>query len=329
MAVPQLIVVSLRGSGTPLLARITSALGYTPYGTMSGFQDDGDERPGPGEVSPLLRAAYGQDEAGRLLSRQRDHLEELETAFQKAVNALWRVWWTRLGQPITAASPVDPGLEDRLTRVPDTDLPRLLPGRGCWYVNSLDLERADAGFLRAWHTTARPPIVYHHRDVRDRIVEQIRLLSQPCGHVGSMPEHLVYRDIVSALPTMDARITLALTDPGFPGMREARRCQWLLRHPAVCVLTHEELAGPTETRDQALYRLLAATGHPDPAAALATLPGPRNVGAENGELPVGGWREHFSPDHERLLHQHHGDLLTLPQPHGAEAPRSIRSTSPS
>ncbi|MFE2728346.1 hypothetical protein [Kitasatospora sp. NPDC059327] len=322
MVVPQLIVVSLRGSGTPLLARITTALGYTPYGTMSGIQDTGERRPGPGEVSPLLRAAYGQDEAGRLLRRQRDHREELEAAFQHAVSALWRVWWTRLGQPVTTVSPVDPAVEERLSRVPDTGLPRLLPGRGCWYVNSLDLERADAGFLRAWHAVGRPPVIHHHRDVRDRIIAQIRMLSRPAGQVGSMPEHLVYRDIVSALPTMDERITLALTDPGFPGMREARRCQWLLRHPAVCVLTHEELAGPAhggtaEARDRALNRLLTVTGHPDPAAALAALPAPPappapDAGAGSADLTVGGWREHFSPDHERLLRQYHGDLLTPP-----------------
>ncbi|MFF4923571.1 hypothetical protein ACFY4B_23560 [Kitasatospora sp. NPDC001261] len=322
MAVPQLIVVSPRGSGTPLLAHLTTALGYTPYGTMSGTQPDNGERPGPGEVSRLLRAAYGQDEAARLLRGQRDHREDLEAAFQQAVNALWRVWWTRLGQPVTAASPVDPALEERLTRVPDTDLPRLLPGHGCWYVNSLDLKRADAGLLRTWHATARPPIVYHHRDVRDRVVQQIHLLSRPAGRVGSLPDHLVYRDIVSALPTMDARITLALTDPGFPGIREARHCQWLLRHPAVCVLTHEELAGPaqggtTEARDRALRRLLTATGHPDPAAALAALPEAPVAGS--GELAVGGWREHFSAEHERLLHRHHGDLLAPAPDCGAPA----------
>ncbi|MFB6887780.1 hypothetical protein ACFCX4_00485 [Kitasatospora sp. NPDC056327] len=320
MAVPQLIVVSPRGSGTPLLARTTSALGYTPYGTMSGVQHDGGDRPGPGETSRLLRAAYGQEQAGRLLLRQHEDRTELESAFRLAVTALWRVWWTRLGQPVTAASPVDPVLEDRLSRIPDSELPRLLPGRGCWYVNSLDLERADAGFLRAWHAAARPPIVYHHRDVRDRIIEQIRLLSQPAGRVGSLPDHLVYRDIVSALPTMDARITLALTDPGFPGMREARRCQWLLRHPAVLVLTHEELAGAThggtaEGRERALHRLFAAVGLPDPAAALAALPG-----AGSDELPVGVWRTHFSPEHERLLQQHHGDLLP---PHPDEAVHSL------
>ncbi|WP_380280565.1 hypothetical protein [Kitasatospora purpeofusca] len=331
MAVPQLIVVSPRGSGTPLLARITAALGYTPYGTMSGTQPDSGDRPGPGEASRLLRAAYGQEKAGRLLRGQYDNRTELEAAFQPAVTALWRVWWTRLGQPVTAASPVDPVLEDRLSRIPDSELPRLLPGRGCWYVNSLDLERADAGFLRAWHATARPPIVYHHRDVRDRIIEQIRLLSRPAGRVGSLPDHLVYRDIVSALPTMDARITLALTDPAFPGMREARRCQWLLRHPAVFVLTHEELTGPAhggtaEARDRALHRLLAAVGHPAPGAALAALPEP-----ESDELPVGAWRTHFSPEHERLLRQHHGGLLP---PHPDEAvhtlgPRRTDAPAPS
>ncbi|MFB8236907.1 hypothetical protein ACFC58_10180 [Kitasatospora purpeofusca] len=127
---------------------------------------------------------------------------------------------------------------------------------------------------------------------------------------------------------MDAKITLALTDPAFPGMREARGCQWLLRHPAVCVLTHEELAGPalggtTEARDHALHRLLTATGHADLPPAPITLPGP-----DNGELPVGVWRTHFSPEHERLLQQHHGGLLS---PHPDEAARAIgprRSDAP-
>ncbi|MFD7450458.1 hypothetical protein [Kitasatospora sp. NPDC059827] len=320
MSAPQLIVVSLRGSGTPLLARITTALGYAPQGTMAGFPHDGDDAgPGPGEVSPVLRAAYGQTEAARLLRGQHDHHQELETAFQLAVAALWRIWWTRLGQPVTAVSPVDPVLQERLSRVPDTDLHRLLPGRGCWYVNSLDLERADADLLRTWHARARPPIVYHHRDVRDRIIELIRMLSHPAGDVGTLPEHLVYRDIVNALPGMDARITLALTDPGFPGMSEARRCGWLLHHPAVCVLTHEELTGSAQggtdgARDRALYRLLAAIGHPHPPAALTALPEPASR-----DLPVGIWRRYFNPEHERLLERHYPDLLP-PAPDAARHP---------
>ncbi len=315
MAAPQVIVVSLRGSGTPLLAGITTALGYTPLGTMTGAGPGGDERPGPGKVHPLLTAAYGQDQAALLLGRQREEWAELEAAFQTAVSALWRVWWTRLGQPVTLASPVDPALESRLARVPDSELPRLLPGRGAWYVNALDLQRADGGFLRAWHASGQPPVVFHHRDVRDRIISQIRMLCQPAGQVGSMPEHLVYRDIVSALPTMDARITLALTDPGFPGMDEARRCQWLLRHPAVCVITHEELTGPADTRERALARLLDATGHPGPVAAL---PEPRTSG-DDGDLAVGAWRRYFTPDHVRLLDQHHSDLLAPRSPRVAAA----------
>lgn len=41
---PQVIVVSLRGSGTPLLADATAALGYTPYGTMSTARPPGGDR---------------------------------------------------------------------------------------------------------------------------------------------------------------------------------------------------------------------------------------------------------------------------------------------
>ncbi|MFJ3709577.1 hypothetical protein [Streptomyces sp. NPDC090053] len=307
MPAPQMIVVSLPGSGTPLLADVTTGLGYSSYGTMSGDPRTGGEQPGAGEVYPLLTAAYGQDQAVLLLHQQRQDRQALETAFQDAVSALWRVWWKHLGQPTTLASPVDPGTEARLARLSATDLLRLLPGRGCWYVSGLDLHRADAGFLRAWHADGRPPLVFHHRDIRDRIISQIRALTQPADPVGSLPEHLVYRDILTALPTLDARITLALTDPGFPGTEEARRSRWLLHHPAVCVITHEELAGPDRggtihARAQALTRLLTAISHPDPSA-VPTAPPPAAPGAE--DLAIGTGRALFTPAHERLLDRHH------------------------
>ncbi|MYV99969.1 hypothetical protein [Streptomyces sp. SID3343] len=301
MTVPHVIVVSPSGSGGPTLAGITTALGYTPYGTMSGSHAVAGERPGPGEVQPLLQAAYGQDRTVALLRGDR---AELEAAFQAAVHALWRVWWTRLGQPVTHVSPVEPVLEHRLARWPAPALYRLLPGRGCWYVCGLDLRRMDADLVRTWTATGQPPIVFHHRDVRDRILSQVHLLSGPADRVGSLPEHLVYRDIVSALPDMDARITLALTDPEFPGMAEARRCQWLLRHPRVCAITHEELVGPDDVRDRALTRLLTTVDHPDHAAALAALAA---VSRDEGDHAVGAWREHFTPEHERLLRRFHDD----------------------
>ncbi|WP_406116256.1 hypothetical protein [Streptomyces sp. NBC_01014] len=157
------------------------------------------------------------------------------------------------------------------------------------------------------HADGWPPLVFHHRDIRDRIVGQIRALTQPADPVGSLPEHLVYRDILTALPTLDARITLALTDPGFPGTEEARRSRWLLHHPAVCVITHEELAGPgrggtIHARAQALTRLLTAISHPDPSA-VPTAPPPAAPGAE--DLAIGTGRALFTPAHERLLDRHH------------------------
>ncbi|MFF5565979.1 hypothetical protein ACFY7Z_05375 [Streptomyces sp. NPDC012623] len=327
MPAPQVIVVSPRGSGTPLLADAMTRLGHTSYGTMSGHVPHGSDRPdqpGPGEVHALLTAAYGEDRAARLLHRRGPEHAGLTDAFHTAVSALWRVWWARLGQPVTAASPVDPGAESRLARLPDAELRRLLPGRGCWYVSGLDLGRADAGFLRAWHADARPPIIFHHRDVRDRVISLIRLLSGPADRVGTLPDQLIYRDIVGALPTMDARITLALTDPDFPGMAETRSCQWLLRHPAVTVITHEDLAGPAhggtaEAREQALSRIREAIGHPSPAGTdppPGRLPNPtptpgadaRTGGGGAGDLTVGIWRSHFTPAHERLLDRHYGDL---------------------
>ncbi|AXG76425.1 hypothetical protein [Streptomyces paludis] len=324
---PHVIVVSPRGSGTPLLADALTRLGHTPYGTMSGHALEGADQPGPGEVHALLTAAYGEQRAARLLHRQGPEYAELTAAFHTAVSALWRTWWTRLGQPVTGASPVTPDVENRLTRLPDAELRRLLPGRGCWYLNSLDLQRADAGFLRTWHTEARPPIVYHHRDLRDRVISLVLLLSGPASQAGTLPDQLIYRDILGALPTVEDRVTLALTDPDFPGMAETRRCQWLLRHPAVTVITHEDLAGPAhggtaEARERALTRLAQATGHPPTTATEAATTVGAAAQAGSDDLAVGLWHEYFTPAHERLLNQHHGDL---PAP-GARSPHRAAAT---
>ncbi|WP_330260926.1 hypothetical protein [Streptomyces sp. NBC_00539] len=312
---PQIIVVSPPGSGTGLLNQATTALGYTPHGTMSAAQPTEDQRPVPGETYPLLLAGYGQDEAVRLL-HVKGH--ELQDAFQAAVSAAWRVWWMRLGQPVTHACPLDTGLEARLSRLPAHDLYTLLPGRGCWYLTCLDLARADADFLRTWHTGGHPKIVYHHRDIRDRIIHQIRILSQPpADPATSMPGHLVYHRILGALPTLDAKITLALSDPNFPGLQEARRSRWLLHHPEVCVIRHEDLAGPalggsTQARDKSLARLHAAAGNPDSTPAWPAHASPAGDKDDVDTLSVGAWRTCFTPAHERLLEQCHSDLLTGP-----------------
>ncbi|MFF4323172.1 hypothetical protein [Streptomyces sp. NPDC001568] len=308
----QLIAVSLRGSGTPLLAEAIEALGYTPYGTMSATQPVSGEPVGAGEVYPLLEAAHGAGRAAELLRGGR---EELAESFDTTVHALWRVWWRLLGQPVTLASPVDAALEERLLRVPGTDLVRLLPGRGCWYVNSLDLGRADADVLRVWSTGGGPPLVFHHRDVRDRIISHIEYLMQPTDRIGSQPEDLVYQGILRALPDMDARVALALSDPDFPGIRDARRCRWMLHHPAVHVVTHEDLAGPAlggspEARESALARLRHATGHPEPAVSIP-VPAPA-ADAAYDSLAIGSWRTYFTPGHERLLRENCHDLLLAP-----------------
>ncbi|MEV0780733.1 hypothetical protein ACIBLA_01730 [Streptomyces sp. NPDC050433] len=321
MTVSQVIVVSPPGSGAPLLADLTSALGHLSYGTMSATPASGARPARTPELvamRPLLTAAHGEEEAELLLKRGAEDRAALDRAFREAAGALWRVWWMRLGQPVAVASPVDPGLEGRLARLPQGELPGLLPGRGCWYVDSLDLRRADTGFLRAWHHGGQPPVVFHHRDVRDRIVSQILSLSRPGDPAGAMPEQLIYRDIVGALPTMEAKITFALTDPGFPGMEEARRCLWLLHHPAVTVITHEDLAGPANGgtaagRERAVTRLLEVTGltpsadGPADSAEAASQPA-----REDADLTVGQWRGLFTPAHERLLDRRHGDLLTTP-----------------
>ncbi|MGX8904366.1 hypothetical protein ACR820_03675 [Streptomyces netropsis] len=305
MPVSQMIVVSPCGNGTELLNQITTALGYTSRGTMGAAPGNPQDGPGPGEVFPLLKAAYGQEEATRLLRAY--HAEQaadrLAKAFQGAVEALWRVWWKRLGQPVTTATTLDSAVEERLARQPDEQLLRLLPGRDCWYVNTLDPQRMDPGLLRLWATTGTPLIICHRRGTRDRITAQVQALSQPADQVGTLPDHLLYQQILSAQPSMDAKLTLALTDPHFPGIAESAHTHWLTHHPAVITLTHEELAGPAyggtnEARRTALSRLLNATGSLHEPATLPT-PHPGHP-----HLHIGHAAQHFSPHHEHLVRNH-------------------------
>ncbi|MFJ2607662.1 hypothetical protein ACIO13_22215 [Streptomyces sp. NPDC087425] len=85
------------------------------------------------------------------------------------------------------------------------------------------------------------------------------------------------------------------------------RGQWLLRHPAVCSLSHEELTGPASARDQALARLLDALGHPGPPP----LPAPRPADDDPTGVAPGRGRDLFSDAHEQLLHRHHSDLTSF------------------
>ncbi|CAL9278971.1 hypothetical protein [Streptomyces sp. SudanB182_2057] len=299
----QLVVVYLPGSGIELLHPVLTALGYTPRGTLNSAAEPATGAR-PGEVYPLLEAAYGTDEAVRLLQDYHHSTRDpadLQDAWNGAVLTLWRVWWQRLGQPVTAHTPLDPAVEQRLTRLDDALLISLLPGRNAWYVNELDPTRADAGLLRHWHTTGHPPVVHLHRDPGDRITSLIQHLCRQDGRVGTIPAHLIYRDILTALPTMDARLTHALSDPHFPGNTAALHTAWLRHHPAVTTLTCEELAGPDyggtlPARHAALTRLTAALGHPNPAPD--DLPGPP---PDRPDLTTGLFHQHADPHHKQLL----------------------------
>ncbi|MEU6394810.1 hypothetical protein [Streptomyces sp. NPDC046939] len=262
MSPPQhLIVVSLPGSGTELLHEITTALGYTSRGTMSPSTETAAQ-PGPGEVYALLEAAYGPERAAALLQAHHRHRDtgSLQHAYTDALHLLWRVWWKRLGQPVTAHTTLNSETEARLNAQTDAGLLRLLPGRDAWYVTGLNPAHVDGGLLRHWAATGQPAILYHHREPRDRALALIQHLTRDDGNVGTIPGHLIYRDILTALPGTEERLILALTDPDFPGNEEARHTGWLSRHPAVLTVTHKELAGrdpggTTTARTRALAHL--------------------------------------------------------------------------
>ncbi len=294
MPVPsQLVIVSPPGSGTALLQQATSALGYTPRGTVTSQNaDDSPLAVAPGEVLPLLEAAYGREPALVLIEchHHQRATQELQDAYTLALETLWRVWWRRLGQPVTAHTPLDASVEMRLSRHSDELLLQLLPGRDAWYVTHLDPARMDGGLLRHWAATGQPTLICHHRDPGDRFLALLEYLTRDDGTVGTLPEHLLYRAVLTALPTLDARLTYALNDPHFPAHpHHAPSTHWLRHHPAVLTLHHEDLTGPpyggtTQARTTALQQLATALGHPD-----ATFPDPP-PGLPG--LQPGRWEQH-------------------------------------
>ncbi|MEU6180135.1 hypothetical protein [Streptomyces coeruleorubidus] len=312
------VVVSLRKSGTHLIGEVMKALGYAPFGAVrvSGDVEFAD----PAQVRRLLEVAYGSEEAGRLLGGQ-DRTAPA-AAFEAVVAALHKVWAIRLGAPtplsLSGVPGVDAGLVGRLLCAPQAADFDLLPGRCCWFVHQLDLTAADPAFLNTWLDTGRPRIIFNYRSLPDILVSTINFLVRDArpdrpDPVGTFPDHRVYRDILRSLPDMDARLRLALTDPGFPGMETARRSLWLLRHPAVCKVSFEELIGPHGggtgiAQQTAVARIADFLGsHTASARTIAEqIFNPNSFTFHQGR--TGTWREYFGPHHEELLQRNYGDV---------------------
>jgi hypothetical protein len=310
---PRPLIVSLRKSGTHLVREFVRALGYSPFGEV--FVDSGDLRVLSREsVWRVARIVYPLDELAEL-TRSTD-AEQVSAALRRALAAMNEIWRDRLGVPWVGGEMVEPEtlvLADRVRarhqRLEFTDLPEEI----CWILHQLPLDRVDGDVIRQWRSAGEPRILLNHRDPRDVLLSMVEFLSDAGRSVGGFPEHLVYADILRRTPSLPDRLTIALADPGFPGVASFEQALWLVRHPQVCTISFEDLVGPqgggSRSRQiEAIGRVLRALEHDaDPEVLADKLFSRSSFTFRSGR--IGRWREVFTPGHVELFEQRFGHVL--------------------
>ncbi|QFQ99640.1 sulfotransferase domain-containing protein [Streptomyces phaeolivaceus] len=322
MRAEHVLVVSLRKSGTHLLKEVVSGLGYALNGAVSSA-DAGPRPLGRPAALRVLDAVYTSEEiAGLKRSRDRG---EIDRGVGRAVTALNRAWWQRLGMPRTAAAPGGDPMTDLLTA---RELARPsgyrfddLPGGVCWFTHDLDLTGVDENFLLEWSRADSPKIILNYRDPRDVLLSMVNFLTEKdAGRLGGFPDHVVYGDILKQVPDVRERIGIALTDPGFPGGDSFERALWLLRHPRVCKVTFEALVGPdgggsTAVQAAEIEKITDFLGLADDMdAADREALGRRVFNRDSYTFRsgrTGSWHKQFTPEHHALFERRYGYLLPL------------------
>jgi hypothetical protein len=304
-------------SGTHLLQELMVALGYKMYGAGVRL------RP---EILPVL-----DDETRWRIARlayDKQALSELETAgpgeFAAATDRAWDAlgwsWHIRLAQPLVtwySREMIDTGFIEQVhRRTVGSDFADT-PAGVCWVVNQFDIRQLDGHFLREWSQTGEPKIIFNYRDPRDVLLSMVNFLADRTGKgFSNYNDFLVFSRILKSKASLEDQLAYALTDPSFPAQRDLAHMIWLLNHPDVCKTSFEELIGPrgggtAQAQARALSRVFEFLG------VTSTDPDDVSVGLFNPDVfsfyrgQIGGWREAFTPELERLAEDRLGDLLRL------------------
>jgi hypothetical protein len=310
-------VISLMKSGTHLLQELMAALGYSVYGHA--------------RITSQRRPALDMDTRRRIACMVYDDatltrlLAEPESVFNEAADRAWEAlawsWQLRFGMPLRtwySAELINTGLvEQAHRRTMGSDFAQT-PARTCWILHEFDIRKIDGHFLQEWAATGEPRIIFNYRDPRDMVLSMVNFLCGATGQGLSAFSNLqAFRSILVSKPTLEERITYALTDDSFPCNQDGfKRMFWLLHHPDVCKTTFEELAGPegggsASSQTRATARLIDFLGVPDqsPQDVTGRLFNRNAFSFYRGQ--IGGWREVFTDEHCRLAEARFGDVLPL------------------
>jgi hypothetical protein len=312
------LVVSLRKSGTHLLKELMTRFGYSLYGEVSATADAQPKLSGE-TLWRVLTMVYREEELGRITASE--DRAAVDAAMSEAVAAFYGAWRIRFGIPWRGPADEAPP-QELVARTVTRSVARRFadsPSGVCWFLHQFDPHQIDDGFLSEWLDTGSPRIVFNYRDPRDVLLSMVNFLSsETTGRgVGHFTDHRLYSGILRDAGSLRERLTIALTDPCFPGADAFERGLWMLRHPAVCKVSFEELVGPQgggsrERQRAAVARIAgflgaeAAPGH-DPVAVADELFNDRAYSFHRGR--IGAWREHFAPEHEKLFEERYGTVL--------------------
>jgi hypothetical protein len=307
----RVIVVSLMKSGTHLLQDLMARLGYGIYGEShipTDARPDFDIR----ARADIARLVYGDD-----MLLETDH-DRFVTETDLAWSALGWAWQLRLGMPLANHYGMDlthTGLvQETLQRTIASSFSET-PGNLCWILPGLNIRKTDGAFLREWAATGNPKIIFNYRDPCDVVLSMVNFLGGKTAQgYGSFRDFAVYNKILRSMESIESRLTYALTDPFFPGIRDFEETLWLLRHPDVCKVSFEELVGPegggsTEAQLCALARLTEFIGADVRVEDFAgSLFNRDSFSFHYGQ--IGRWRSSFTPEHREIVQQRFGQIVS-------------------
>jgi hypothetical protein len=312
----RVILISLMKSGTHLLQELMVALGYGMYGQA--------------RISPEIKPVFDTAERWRLAQMVYDAgtvagLEGASEAdFTEATDHAWEAlawsWQIRFGMPLKTwygmALVRSELTEQALRRTVGSDFAQT-PANVCWVFNEFDIKKVDGHFLHEWAGTGEPRIIFNYRDPRDMLLSMVNFLAGRTGRgFSNFDDFHVFSGILRSKPSLNEQLTYALTDRSFPAVGDMERMLWLLHHPNVCKTSFEELVGPpgggsAQAREDALARILGFLGITETAPAdLADRLFNRDAFSfYRGQ--IGGWREDFSAQHNKLAEARFGEALEL------------------
>ncbi|GAA3170026.1 MULTISPECIES: hypothetical protein [Nonomuraea] len=312
----RVIVVSPRKSGTHLVQKLMTALGYGIYGEPVP-PESGRAAVSLRERLELAERFLHPDEFAALDVRE-DTKEFIRRTDRLLIQLGW-IWQTRLAaRNLSNVDLIRPEIdfelrmsEDAWTRPFWQTAPRL-----CWIFHSLDIWRMDQKFLNEWTTRQAPAMVLNHRDPRDALVSMANFFSGKSGITfRRFPESAVFGPILANLPDMESRITYMLTDPTIPLLHDYEAAVSWYHHPQVCKVAFEELAGPegggSRARQLAAVERVAgwAGTDADPEAVVGELFDRRSFTFHKGR--IGAWREVFTARHSALFDARFGHLTDM------------------